>query len=86
MFNHHIHVHSEEVKIKCRKKLMQEKKTICRMLPKYYPIIYVHCIYLALQRDGWMMGLLEYVYVDPNEIVAFKLIGSKLLQLSLQSV
>jgi hypothetical protein len=33
------------------------------------------------------MGLLEYVYVDDHEIVAFKLIGfAKLLQLSLQSV
>jgi hypothetical protein len=55
------------------------------MLPKYYPIMYVHCIYLALQRAGWMMGLL-CVYVDANEIVAFKLIGSKILQLSLQRV
>jgi hypothetical protein len=42
-FNHHIHVHWEEVKTKMqKKKLMQEKKFICRMLPKI----------LSDKRDG----------------------------------
>ncbi len=57
---------------------MQEKLIICRMLPKYYPIINICTLYIPSTTKGWMMmGLLEYVYVDANEIVAFKLIGSK---------